>query len=93
MVLNYAKKSSQPSYDDSSFFSDKHINVIITPLELIFDTDSNIQLITDKDLMKDEYICGHPGINTSTVRLLREDMLRYVREAKHEPTFIDLPTE
>ena len=35
------------------FYSDKHINVIITPLELIFDTDSNIQLIIDKDLMKD----------------------------------------
>ena len=37
--------------------------------------------------MKDEYICGQPGINTSTVRLLREDMLKYVREAKHELVF------
>lgn len=45
------------------------------------------------ELMEDEFICEHPGINTSTVRLLRDDMLRYVREAKHEPTFIDLPTE
>lgn len=25
---------------------------------------------------------GHPGINTSTVHLLREDVLRCVREAK-----------
>ncbi|MBR6983125.1 MAG: WYL domain-containing protein [Ruminococcus sp.] len=58
----------------------------VSALELIFDTDNNIQLVIDNDLMSDEYICGHPGINTSTVRLLREDMLRYVREAKHEPT-------
>ena len=65
----------------------------VSALELIFDTDNNIQLVIDNDLMSDEYICGHPGINTSTVRLLREDMLRYVRAAKHEPTFIDLPTE
>ena len=36
---------------------------------------------------------GHPGINTSTVCLLRDDMMRYVRAAKHEPTFIDLPKE
>lgn len=36
---------------------------------------------------------GHPGINTSTVCLLRDDMMRYVRETKHEPTFIDLPIE
>ncbi len=75
------------------YYSDKHINVIFTPLELIFDTDNNIQLVIDNDLMSDEYICGHPGINTSTFRLLREDMLKYVRAAKHEPTFIDLPTE
>lgn len=65
----------------------------VSALELIFDTDNNIQLVIDNDLMKDEHICGHPGINTSTVRLLRDDMLRYVRAAKHEPSFIDLPTE
>ncbi len=39
------------------------------------------------------FIIIPPVINTSTVRLLRDDMMRYVREAKHEPTFIDLPTE
>lgn len=61
--------------------------------ELLFVTDSSIQLVIDNELMKDEFICGHPGINTSTVRLLREDMLRYVRETGHEPAFIDLPTE
>ena len=65
----------------------------VSALELIFDTDNNIQLVIDNNLMKDEYICGHPGINTSTVRLLRDDMLKYVRAAKHEPTFIDLSVE
>ena len=65
----------------------------VSALELIFDTGNDIRLVIDNDLMKEEYICGHPGINTSTVRLSREDMLRYVREAKHEPTFIDLPAE
>ena len=65
----------------------------VSALELIFDTDNNIQLVIDNDLMKDDYICGHPGINTSTLRLVREDMFRYVRATKHEPYFIDLPTE
>ncbi len=65
----------------------------VSALELIFDTDNNIQLVIDNDLMKDEFISGHPGISTSTVRLRREDMLRYVREAGHEPVFIDLPCE
>ena len=65
----------------------------VSALELIFDTDNNIQLVIDNDLMKDEFISGHPGISTSTVRLRREDMLRYVREAGHEPVYIDLPCE
>lgn len=65
----------------------------VSALELIFDTDNNIQLVIDNDLMNDEYISGHPGISTSTVRLLRDDMLKYVCAAKHEPVFIDLPTE
>lgn len=65
----------------------------VSALELIFDTDNNIQLVIDNDPMNDEYISGHPGISTSTLRLKREDMLKYVRAAKHEPTFIDLPTE
>ena len=65
----------------------------VSALELIFDTDNNIQLVIDNDLMNDEFICGHPGINTSTVCLFRDDMLRYVHEAKHKPIFIDLPTE
>ncbi|MBR6580210.1 MAG: prolyl-tRNA synthetase associated domain-containing protein [Ruminococcus sp.] len=65
----------------------------VSALELIFYTDNNIQLVIDNDLMNDEYICGHLGINTSTVRLLRDDMFRYVREAKHESIFIDLQTE
>lgn len=65
----------------------------VSALELIFDTENNIQLVIDNDLMKEKYICGHPGINTSTVRLLRDDMLKYVHAVKHEPTFIFLPNE
>lgn len=65
----------------------------VSALELIFDTENHVQLVIDNDLMKDEYISGHPGISTSTLRLTREDMLRFVKESRHEPKFIDLPTE
>ena len=65
----------------------------VSALELLFDTDNNIMLVIDNDLLKDENISGHPGISTSTVKLSRDDMLRYVRAVKHEPTFIDLAAE
>lgn len=64
----------------------------VSALELIFDTDENIQLVIDNELLKDEFICGHPSISTSTLRLKREDMLRYVEKSGHSPVFIDLPS-
>ena len=63
----------------------------VSALELLFDTDHKIKLVIDKELMDDEFISGHPGFSTSTVRLTREDMLRYVESTGHEPTYVDLP--
>lgn len=65
----------------------------VSALELIFDIDNRIQLVIDNDLMCDEYISGHPGISTSTLRLKKDDMLKYVRESGHQPVFIDLAFE
>ena len=63
----------------------------VSALELLFDTDNRVRLAIDKDLLADEFISGHPGISTSTVKLSRDDMLKYVRAVGHEPTIIDLP--
>ena len=63
----------------------------VSALELLFDTGSRVKLVIDRELMNDEFISGHPGFSTSTVRLKREDMLRYVRSTGHEPCFVDLP--
>ena len=65
----------------------------VSALELLFDTENDIMLVIDNELLKDENISGHPGISTSTVRLSREDMLKYVKAVRHEPTFIDLAAE
>jgi len=63
----------------------------VSALELIFDTEGKIRLLMDKDLEADEYISGHPGFSTSTVKLRREDLLRYVRSTGHEPLPVELP--
>lgn len=60
-------------------------------LELLFDTENRVRLVIDKDLLKDDFISGHPGISTSTVKLAKEDMLRFVSAVGHEPTYVDLP--
>lgn len=63
----------------------------VSALELIFDTERKVRLVMDRALLEDAYISGHPGISTSTLRLKREDLLRYVEASGHAPTVIDLP--
>ena len=63
----------------------------VSALELLFDTDHRVQLVIDRALMEDNFISGHPGISTSTLRLAREDLLRYAASTGHEPVYVDLP--
>ena len=60
-------------------------------LELIFDVQGKVRLVVDRPLLKEADFCGHPGISTSTLRMRREDLLRYVEAAGHPPAYVDLP--
>ena len=63
----------------------------VSALELLFDAQGKVQLVIDRPLLADDTISGHPGISTSTLRLGREDLLRYAASTGHEPIYIDLP--
>ena len=63
----------------------------VSALELLFDTGRRVQLVIDRDLLEDEFISGHPGFSTSTLKLRREDLLRYVSSTGHDPVYVDLP--
>ena len=65
----------------------------VSALELLFDTENRVRLVVDRDLLSQDTVSGHPGFSTSTLRLSREDLLRYVEAAGHPPTLVDLPTE
>ena len=65
----------------------------VSALELLFDTQGKVRLVIDRPLLEDGYISAHPGRNRSTLRLAREDLLRFVRACGHEPTVVDLPAE
>lgn len=63
----------------------------VSALELMFDTQAQVRLVIDRDLLKDRYLSGHPGISTSTLCLEREEMIRFVEATGHTPTYLDLP--
>ena len=65
----------------------------VSALELLFDTERRVQLVIDRDLLADETVSGHPGFSTTTVKLAREDLMRYVASVGHEPTYVILQAE
>ena len=90
--------SSQLGCARLSFADETHMKELlhtvpgsVSALELLFDAEHRIKLIIDRDLLNDEFIAGHPGFSTSTMKLTREDMLRYIESTGHEPVYVELP--
>lgn len=63
----------------------------VSVLELLFDKERRVKLVLDRDLLQCQFIGAHPGISTSSLKLKRDDILRYAGAVDHEPIVIDLP--
>ena len=64
----------------------------VSVLGLMNDHDGRVRLLIDRDLLKDAYLCCHPCINTSTLKLRMADAIDVLIPAmKHAPTYVDLP--
>lgn len=64
----------------------------VSVLGLMNDHDGRVRLLIDRDLLKDAYLCCHPYINTSTLKLRMADAIDVLIPAmKHAPTYVDLP--
>lgn len=81
-----------------SFASAEHMEQFldITPgslsiLGLMNDSNNQVQLLIDEDVLKGHYIGCHPCINTSTVRLRTEDVVNKLIPAMgHTPRMVAL---
>lgn len=66
----------------------------VSVMGLMNDTGNRVQLLIDKDILKDEYIGCHPCINTSSMKIKTEDILnRFLPSVHHEPIFVELNSE
>ena len=58
------------------------------------DTENNVSLIADEDLLKDEYIGCHPCVCTSSLKIRTEDVFgKFLAAAGHEPVTVHLVGE
>ena len=81
-----------------SFASAEHMERLldITPgsvsvLGLMNDREKQVQLLIDEDVLKGEYFGCHPCINTSSLRILTEDLTcKIIPAMHHTPTIVHL---
>lgn len=63
----------------------------VSVMGLMNDTEHRVQLLMDKELLKEEYFGCHPCINTSSLRIRTEDLLsKFLPYVKHDPIFVEL---
>lgn len=66
----------------------------VSVMGLMNDTENQVQLIIDRDVLKGEWFGCHPCMNTSSIRLRLADLLdKFLPAVYHEPVFVDLAGE
>ena len=66
----------------------------VTVLGLMNDKDKNVNLLIDKDIMKEEYLGCHPCVNTSSLKIKMSDILeKFLPSTGHSVTAIELKGE
>ena len=57
---------------------------------LINNEDKKVKVIIDEDLWKEEIICPHPNINTSTLEVKRDDLQKFLDWSGNDVRFMSL---
>ena len=47
------------------------------------DPENHVRLVIDEDILKDEYIGCHPCINTSSLKIKKDDLIGRILPAIH----------
>lgn len=66
----------------------------VSVLGLMNDKENAVNLLVDRDLLKDDYIGCHPCVNTSSLRIAREELFgKFLKAVGHDYRIVDLPEE
>lgn len=85
--------SSRLSFANGEFM-EEYLNISPGSLSiygLIFDRDKKVNLVIDKDILKEEYLGFHPCVNTSTLKIKTSDIFeKLLQYTGHIPEFVEL---
>ena len=58
---------------------------------LMNDEEDLVELLVDRELLKEEYLCAHPCKNTSTLKVKTKDIFgKFLKATKHYKTEVSL---
>ena len=95
LTKNLSKQinSARLSFADGSFMEEL-LNIMPGSLSifgLIFDKEHKVNLIIDREVLKDEYIGFHPCVNTATLKIKSLDITeKFLPYTGHIPTMVEL---
>ena len=62
----------------------------VTPFALINDTAHQVNVVLDDNMMHMDVVNYHPLVNTATVTLTPDDLLKFISSCGHEPRIVTL---
>lgn len=62
----------------------------VCPFSVINDTEQQVKIILDKDMMDADIVNYHPLLNTITIGLSPADLTKFIKSTGHDPMIIDL---
>ncbi|WP_167957286.1 prolyl-tRNA synthetase associated domain-containing protein [Anaerosporobacter faecicola] len=78
-------------------YMEKFLNITpgsVSVMGLMNDTENNVQLLIDEEVVEPTYIACHPCMNTSSIKFKTKDLLNtFLPYVHHEPIFVTLPVE
>lgn len=63
---------------------------VVSVFGLLNNKDKNIQVYFDKEILSEERMSFHPNVNTKTIFISTDDVLKFLHEVGFEYTVIDL---
>ena len=62
----------------------------VTPFALINDTTHRVNVVLDAKMMACDLVSYHPLVNTATVTLTPDDLLKFISDCGHQPQIVTL---
>lgn len=78
-------------------YMEKFLNIspgAVSILGLMNDSENRVRLLIDREILEAEYLGCHPCVNTSSLKIQMRDVLeKFLPDAGHDWTMVDLPRE